>query len=302
MDTFSLIIPSSGREDSIRKVLGSWGLSSGRIREILVVWDGCSCRKIEAEFSSCRYAGPLGGKGPAAARNAGASLATGDWLLFLDDDVMPCAGAFGEIEKLIREFPETGAWAFSVSAHPSVSSNIYVKWAYMNRAHSVYSFSPEPVSHARFCSSFILIRRSVFEELNGFNENLRFFEDVEFAFRAQRAGVLLCGAGSVSGLHLKQMDRQWFADRCQRLGPGLLALHNECPEAVSSRVAFMINHRCLCRVVSCLCSRWMWLLPVIERIPGLPGIALLDFAGLGGMTGSLSRALSRKRRSIQHIA
>ncbi|MFW5871219.1 MAG: glycosyltransferase [Verrucomicrobiota bacterium] len=297
MEAFSLIIPSSGREDDLRKVLSSLAFPLMNIREILVVWDGKASPSIEEDFSSCRYLGPLGGSGPAAARNRGAAAASGEWLLFLDDDVVPCAGAIGIIEQSVREHPETGAWVFNVSAHPDIERNIYVKWAYSSRAHAVYPDGAVPVSPSQFCSSFIAVRRNVFEELNGFNESLHWFEDVEFAFRAKKRGVPLYSAGSVKGLHLKQMDREWFVNRCRKLGPGLLTLHSQYSQAVSRRVAFMMSHPGLCRSAGLLCLGWRKMLPVIERMPGPTGIALLDLAALAGMTDSLSAALSEGSES-----
>jgi glycosyltransferase involved in cell wall biosynthesis len=242
--------------------------------------------------------GPLEWRGPAAARNAGAAAVSGDWLLFLDDDVVPCTGAIAEIDRLIRENPEVGAWVFDVAAHPSVERNIYVRWAYRNRAHSVYPENPEPVSPDRFCSSFVAVRRRVFEELEGFSEDLRLFEDVEFAFRLQKAGIFLYSCGSVKGLHLKQMDRRWFVDRCNKLGPGLLSLHSCSSPTVSGRVAFMLRHPRLCIIAGLLCSGWQRALPVVERVPGPPGIALLDLVALAGMADSLSTAVSQRGRKL----
>lgn len=86
MPLFSIIIPSHNGAERIRKALDSCRAQEFTDYELIVVCDSCTdnTAQIAHEYTdhvlnvSCRRDG--------LARNAGLDIATGDWILFLDDD------------------------------------------------------------------------------------------------------------------------------------------------------------------------------------------------------------------------
>ena len=89
---FTVVIPTSGRPSLVR-LLEALAEASGphHPAEVIVVCDGDAA-------SVPQTVGPLGlralrsgGRGPAAARNAGWRAAATEWVAFLDDDVVPPA-------------------------------------------------------------------------------------------------------------------------------------------------------------------------------------------------------------------
>lgn len=86
MPKFSIIIPSNNGAERIRKALDSCVTQEFTDYEIIVICDSCTdnTAQIASEYTShvltvsCHRDG--------LARNAGLDIATGDWILFLDDD------------------------------------------------------------------------------------------------------------------------------------------------------------------------------------------------------------------------
>lgn len=92
---FSIIIPTYLRNEDLKLCLEQLSSSAQNFSkeafEIIVTDDspnGTAKELIASSFPTVQWTkGP--GKGPAANRNHGASLAKGEWLIFLDDDCIP---------------------------------------------------------------------------------------------------------------------------------------------------------------------------------------------------------------------
>ncbi|HEX9968250.1 MAG TPA: glycosyltransferase [Solirubrobacterales bacterium] len=94
--TVSVVVPTRDRPEKLGRCLGSL---RGQGAEIVVVDDGSADAELVAEIA--RDAGAklvrLEGRGPAAARNAGAAAASGEVVCFTDDD---CEAETGWVEAL----------------------------------------------------------------------------------------------------------------------------------------------------------------------------------------------------------
>ncbi|MCS7283205.1 MAG: glycosyltransferase [Anaerolineae bacterium] len=121
------------------------------------------------------------GGSPAVGRNAGAQVATGDLILFLDADVVPPPDF---IERAVAEFLQKGydvATARMVPWDGNLMERIVHDAAnlYFILMQSILPYAPG------FC---ILVRRSLHGKIGGFNETLRMSEDVDYVRRAARFG------------------------------------------------------------------------------------------------------------------
>lgn len=101
----SVVIPTRARDQALARCLSlleAQAVSSNA--EIIVTDDGLSettRRMIEARFPFAAWtSGPQ--RGPAANRNQGASRATGDFIVFLDDDVEPSPDLLAAYTAAIR--------------------------------------------------------------------------------------------------------------------------------------------------------------------------------------------------------
>ncbi|MBC7226158.1 MAG: glycosyltransferase [Thermoflexales bacterium] len=118
---------------------------------------------------------------PAVGRNAGAGIATGDLLLFLDADVVPPPDF---IEHAVAEFLRKGydvATARVVPWDGSLLERVAHDMAnlYFILMQPVLPYAPG------FC---ILVRRSLHEKIGGFDETLWMSEDIDYVRRAARCG------------------------------------------------------------------------------------------------------------------
>lgn len=124
---------------------------------------------------------------PARARNAGALQAMGDWLLFVDSDCRPEPDL---IEAYLgAEIPaDCGLVAGRIDNAMPGSPAVRAQVSRRVRDQSAGVGAPVPAwAH----TANLLVRREVWSSLGGFLEGILNAEDVDFCWRAQRAGWTL---------------------------------------------------------------------------------------------------------------
>jgi histidinol-phosphate phosphatase family protein len=90
--SYSVVIPTVGRT-SLRDLLDALVSGDGpRPDAIVVVDDRPAGADLDVEAHDRIQVVRTGGRGPAAARNAGARCVASEWIVFLDDDVIPAPG------------------------------------------------------------------------------------------------------------------------------------------------------------------------------------------------------------------
>jgi glycosyltransferase involved in cell wall biosynthesis len=107
---YSIIIPSLDEGDWIKKTVdGLLADKSGPESELIVVDDGStdgSCGFLKAPaYRSVRFS-RIEHQGPSHARNEGARLASGDWLIFLDAHTFFDTGWLRKIDGVLRTHPD----------------------------------------------------------------------------------------------------------------------------------------------------------------------------------------------------
>jgi glycosyltransferase involved in cell wall biosynthesis len=155
--------------------------------EVIVVDNGSSdhtrsvAESFENRLPSLRVA-VAERRGRQRACNVGASLATGDALLFVDADDEVAPGYLSAMAAALRlhQF---------VAARLDLDS-LNAEW--IRRSRPPVQVDSLPNRHLPTAVGGSLgIRRGVFEALGGFEEDWDYAEDVEFCWRAQLAGVTL---------------------------------------------------------------------------------------------------------------
>lgn len=175
-------------------------------------------------------------RGLAAARNTGASAAEGEFLLFLDDDVLPdndLVRAHDEAHAALPEWPETVVFGRMVEERETpfrskTDELLQEAWERSlaevmppeGGSPGVSSIGTEVEKSAWFglnCS----IRRELFLRMGGFDERLRSDEEVEFGLRLYRAGVLTQYAPKAVIRHRGGKDQSTYYPRCWGLSGAL---------------------------------------------------------------------------------
>lgn len=192
MTEISIVIPTYGRTGPLRKcVEGVTDLDypAGRF-EVIVVDDG-SPEPIASSLES--FSGHLDltvirqlNRGPAAARNTGASRAAGRWLAFTDDDCVPDRDWLAALsDRLRRAGPRTAIGGRTRSGHPddpyAEASRLLERSRREQTLEGTNGLAFLPTSN-------LAVSREAFHAVGGFDERFRNYEDVEFCHRWRQEG------------------------------------------------------------------------------------------------------------------
>jgi len=215
----SIIIPVRDQTSDLADCLESLAVLDypEERRETIVVDDG-SKKAISRIFTSDKFRIMRFEKsrGPAAARNAGAGIAGGDILAFLDAD---CVAGEKWLRETVPFFKADG-----IGAAGGRVEGYHTK-RFLDRYEAVFSslnmgnrLTFEGKSSATFYvpTANLLVRRDVFSSLGGFREDMRTGEDVDFCWRLRDSGrsLLYAPFGAVAHKHRHRLDRM-LARRAQ---------------------------------------------------------------------------------------
>lgn len=176
----SVVIPSYRAEATLPGVLAALAPQvRGRGREVVVVdssADGSAAR-ICAAFPWARLVELDGRTLPGRARNLGALAATSDRLVFIDADVVPEPGCLDALERRLAPDVElvVGAVCNGTPRSPTGTAGYLLEFL------DFAPFRRTPPKHAVGC--VLLVRRSAFERVGGFPEDLWPAEDTVFSLR-----------------------------------------------------------------------------------------------------------------------
>ncbi len=178
----SIVIPTYNRPDFLRRAIGSALNQTYSNLEIIVV-DDCSDLELDQfrkEFPSVKFYKNSDNRGACFSRNRGLEVAIGDYINFLDDDdeLLP-----GKIELQVNLFqqsqdPELGMVTCHLLDCRSGDEKIIE-----NRIRGdVYK---EMLSgFAVSGTEAMLFKRSVFDQIKGFDENLESSQEYDLFIRA----------------------------------------------------------------------------------------------------------------------
>jgi len=111
------------------------------------------------------------------ARNTGAKIANGDWLLFMDADTYPEKGLVTEIFKIIKEDRLIGCGSTVRVIDGSKFNKLRMER--LNPLFRLFNISG---------GAFILSQKEGFDYINGFSDNLFAYEEFDFIIRLKKYG------------------------------------------------------------------------------------------------------------------
>jgi GT2 family glycosyltransferase len=182
--TYSVIIPATDKPPTLERCLAAIHAAADGPDEVIVI-DGPP------------------GMGPAAARNAGATRATGSILVFIDSDVEVHRDAFTRIRGTFERDPALAAVFGSYDDLPSLHGTVST---FRNMLHH-YVHQTSGGLATTFWAGLGAVRREAFVGVDGFDD-WRFrspsVEDIEFGLRLATAGELIRLDPEIQGTHLKR--------------------------------------------------------------------------------------------------
>ena len=192
MNIYSLVIPVYNRPEEIDELLGSLLNSHFKNFEVIIVEDG-SQRKCEQIIEKYQHKLDIkytyqDNTGPGPARNNGAKSATGEYIIFLDSDVIVPENYLEIINKDLSK-NSTDCFGGPDKDHPSFTKTQKAINYSMTSTLTTGGIRGSQENFDKFYPrSFNLgIKKSVFEEMNGFSE-MRFGEDLDLSMRIIEKG------------------------------------------------------------------------------------------------------------------
>jgi GT2 family glycosyltransferase len=200
--TISIIIPVHNGGENFRRCLLSLSECAIPPDEIIVIADGESdgSWRMAEDFNTEILKIPTPG-GPARARNIGARKAKGDILFFVDADVTVEKDAISIVIETFEREPELAAVFGSYDDEPFESNFIS---QYKNLFHH-YVHQTSKVEASTFWGACGAIRREIFFQIDGFNEDYRraSIEDIALGYRLKKAGYRIKLLKNLRVKHLK---------------------------------------------------------------------------------------------------
>ena len=182
----SIVIPAHNAAATLGECLAASINQTYTDREVIVVDDGSTdaTPEIARKFPVTVLQQPK--SGPAAARNAGARVANGEIVAFTDSDCIPHCDW---VSRLIQGFSEdVGAVGGTYGIANSGSMLARIIHNEIRGRHARFSYEVD------FLGSYnLVVKRDVFNALNGFDENFRAAsgEDNDLSYRIHDAGYAL---------------------------------------------------------------------------------------------------------------
>lgn len=202
----SVIIPTYNGRRKVGNVLRALARQTHAPHEVIVVidgsTDGTAAYLAETDFGLPFAVHAQANRGRAAVRNRGAQLATGDLLVFFDDDMRPEPDCLARHLHHHAAFPHSILVGAQLEEPATMRTDIQRYKAHLSRKWArPFAGAKEPQSAkslyltAAHCS----MSRPLFGRLGGFDERLTDAEDYDLAVRAYQAGVpIYCDQGIVA--------------------------------------------------------------------------------------------------------
>ena len=223
MNRISIVIPMYNEARHIGRTLlaaRKAAVAAGVECELIVVDNGSDDHgpQIARQFGAQVLVQP--GVLIGALRNRGTAVATGDWLAFIDADVeMP----EDWLSLLFNLESAAQADVFGLDLHAPAQAPWYAD-AWQRR-------TLRPTTQKLYAAQWLptcnlLMRRSWFDQVGGFDENLRTGEDKDFTMRVRAAGARLLSVNQSVALHwgYEATWREWMGKEMWRQGSHLQLL------------------------------------------------------------------------------
>ncbi|MBO4232865.1 glycosyltransferase [Riemerella anatipestifer] len=236
MPNISIIIAIYNRKDELFELLNSLSRQTDKAFEVIVVDDGSA---VDLRPTIALFGEMLNiqffrkeNSGPGLTRNYGARRATGDWLVFVDSDVIVESNYIEEIKNNISKTP-CDAFGGADKAHRGF--NLMQK-AISYSMTSVFTTggirgSKKAVSRFQPRSFNMGVKKSAFEQVGGFSE-MRIGEDPDLSMSLWEAGYKTAFFDSIGVYHKRRTDLGKFSKQVYQFGIARPILNQRHPKYV----------------------------------------------------------------------
>lgn len=224
----SIIIPTRSRPAQLKSCLEAvTDLDAPRDSfEVVVVDDGGPESLVHVieplrQRLSLQLVVQPGNFGPAAARNAGAHAARGEYLVFIDDDCVPARGWLSALAKELRTHPD---WLLGGYVENGLPANPYATASQQIATYARRYYEVERANEWFFGTNNFALSAERFRELGGFDTSIpsQTAEDKEFCDRWRRRNYRTAFVPDALVYHSHDLSWSRFVRQHFNYGRGIL--------------------------------------------------------------------------------
>jgi GT2 family glycosyltransferase len=192
--------------------------------EVIVISDGSTDGTdayLEALHSTMRLRWFVqANRGPAAARNAGLKKAGGEFIVFIDDDVVPQPQLLGEHARSHREADQDVVVLGPLLTPEGFEMAPWARWEQemLMKQYRAMLRGDWSATARQFYTGNASLRRSHILAAGGFDEGFRRAEDVELAYRLADKGLNFVFNMQAVGMHFAERSFQAWLDAAYTYG------------------------------------------------------------------------------------
>ena len=215
----SVVVPTYNRLGRLRHVITALEQQAypSDAYEVIVISDGSTDGTdayLEELRSTMRLRWfPQANRGPAAARNAGVQKAGGEFIVFIDDDVVPEPQLLGEHARSHHEAGQDVVVLGPMLTPEGFEMAPWVRWEQemLMKQYRALLRGDWPATARQFYTGNASLRRNHILSAGGFDEGFRRGEDVELAYRLANKGLGFVFNFQAVGMHFAERSfRAWL--------------------------------------------------------------------------------------------
>jgi GT2 family glycosyltransferase len=223
---FSVVVPTYNRLGRLRHVIAAFEHQAypSDAYEVIVISDG-STDGTDAYLGTLRSTMRLrwltqANQGPAAARNAGVRTAVGEFIVFVDDDVVPEPQLLAEHARSHHEAGRDVVVLGPLLTPEGFGMAPWVRWEQemLMKQYSAMLRGDWPATARQFYTGNASLRRSHILAAGGFDEGFRRAEDVELAYRLANNGLEFVFNIQAAGMHFAERSYRAWLDAAYTYG------------------------------------------------------------------------------------
>lgn len=221
----SVIIPSRPDDPHLKRCLDAVCQALPPGGEVIVVGDGWAPTPFLPPPNGIHYRVLSHEKaGPAACRDAGARMASHDWLCFVDSDVLVHPGAISRATSILQATGDDGLVG-SYDDHPEDPGTVS---RFRNLLHHFHHQRNAGMAGV-FWGAFGMVKKQAYFDAGGFDRSYReaSIEDIDLGYRLLEKGYRITLRPEVQVTHLKRWTLRGMVrtDILLRAKPWTLLLH-----------------------------------------------------------------------------
>jgi GT2 family glycosyltransferase len=298
--TVSIVLPTYNRLGRLKQVVSALENQTYRRDnfDVVVIADGCIdgtvayLQTLKTPLRLTYIASE--NQGVAAARNRGIQEATGEYIVFIDDDVVPAPHLLDEHMRIHEENPGEVVVLGPMLTPPDFRMRPWVRWEQamlVKQYHDMQTGRWQPTARQFYTGNASLARRHLVSA-GGFDETFRRAEDVELAYRLEEQGLRFIFNPDAVGYHYAERSfHSWIEipyaygrndviftrDRGQHwLLPVIMRELHERNAVIKFLVRLCVGRHALSRGARI----WLRLLSLLGQYLGHERLAQISYSGL----------------------